>query len=411
MPPTPKSLHTLLIKPAGPDCNLACDYCFYAARSALFPAPGAHRMTDEVLALLIKQALSQTERQVAFGWQGGEPTLCGLPFFERALELQERHHRGQLIGNGLQTNGLLLDSAWARFLARGKFLVGLSLDGPEHVHDRYRKLASGRGSWAVVRDRASLLLDRGVEVNALVVVNDYSVEFPDEIYDFHRQLGLVHMQFIPAIGIGPEPVDTARFFPPAEALGRFWARLFDRWLEDFKDGVPATFIRFFDAVFHRYVGLEPPECSLGEECGDYLVVEHTGDVYACDFYVEPAWRLGRIQDDRLIDLLNSPDQLCFGRQKSALADRCRACPRLSLCRAACPRERPAPNLPSRYCRAYQIFFDHAHSRLTALAADWRRSQPANVAPVSNRRPQTGRNDPCPCGSGRKFKKCCGASPK
>jgi len=410
--PRDKPLSSILIKPAGPDCNLACEYCFYTHKSEMFPESKTHRMSRELLAVMVKQAFSQAGERIMFGWQGGEPSLMGLAFFKDAIALQSEHHGGRLIGNGLQTNGLLLDEDWARFLARSRFLVGLSLDGPEHVHDRYRRTRGGRGSWAAVRDRAKLLLDHGVEVNALVVLNDYSARFVEEIYEFHKELGLYHMQFIPCLE--PDPAGSGK--PAAFSLspgpyGEALKKLFDLWLADFRDGLAVTTIRFFDSVFYGYVGLPPPECTLCPECGIYVVVEHNGDVYACDFYVDPEWKLGNLKDDLLIELLNSERQAEFGRRKARLAPECRTCRWLQSCRGGCPRERGFDADPgsNHFCAAYRAFFEHAHDRLSALAQKWKQERRDQIpepaaAPIIS---PPGRNDPCPCGSGRKYKKCCG----
>jgi uncharacterized protein len=209
--PRRKALSSLLIKPAGPDCNLACGYCFYRDKEALFAGTQARRMSDEVLEETIRQALAQNIPAVSFGWQGGEPTLMGLPFFEKAVRLQSRHGRGQSVGNGLQTNGLLLDRRWAAFLRDYQFLVGLSLDGPEHVHDAHRVRTGGQPTWAEAVDRAKMLLDAGVDVNALSVVNSLSARFPDETYGFFKSLGLTYMQFIPCVETDPADPGRAIF--------------------------------------------------------------------------------------------------------------------------------------------------------------------------------------------------------
>ncbi len=369
-----KPLISILVKPAGPDCNMACTYCFYLEKDRLFPEVRTHRMSEEVLQEMIRQFLGQGDRQLSFGWQGGEPTLMGLPFFKKAVALQQKYGRGQTVGNGLQTNGLLIDQGWARFLKEYSFLVGLSLDGPEHIHDHYRFLRGGDRSWSKVKDRAKLMLDAGVAVNALSTVNDYSVQFPEEIYRFHQELGLSYMQFIPIVEPhGEKPGEAAPFSVSAKAYGEFLCTLFDLWIQDFKNGLPTTSIRFFESVFHVYAGVAPPECTLLEQCGIYLVVEHNGDVYACDFFVEPEWKLGNLMDgDRLIDLLNSERQTAFGEVKAALPEPCRTCRWLRYCRGGCPNDRIVTNGrftdPSYFCGAYKQFFDHAAGRLAQIAA-------------------------------------------
>jgi len=411
--PRRKTLESVLVKPAGPDCNMDCGYCFYKDKIELFPEPGRHRMSDEVLEELVRQVMSQGGEQVVFTWQGGEPTLMGLPFYERVVGLQIEHGRNQHVGNALQTNGLLLDAGWARFLGRYNFLVGLSIDGPEHVHDRYRLRRGGQGTWADTVDRTKLLLDAGIAVNALAVINDYSVRFPQEIYELLKDIGLGHMQFIPCIEPdAADPRKPAGFSAPAEGYGEFLCKVFDLWLGDFRDGAPTTSVRFFDSLFHRYVGREPPECSLLENCGAYVVVEHNGDVYSCDFFVEPEWRLGNIKSDSLSGLLNSDRQQTFGTMKSMLPVECNDCEWLEICRGGCTQHRlPVgdPGALNHFCRSFKQFFGHADSRLRDLARDWQakqiRSQQARPSGGN-----IGRNDPCPCGSGLKYKRCCGQKP-
>ncbi len=404
-----KPLSSLLIKPAGPDCNLACRYCFYLKKAALFPEP-RQRMSEAVLKETVRQALQQAGEHISFGWQGGEPTLMGYDFFHTAVQYQSRFGRpGQSVGNGLQTNGWLIDRYWAEFLADAKFLVGLSLDGPEHIHDHYRRTLADQGTWdRVVRSR-DLLLQTGVEVNALIVVNDYSVQFPGEIYQFHKKNGLTFMQFIPCME--PDSMDGSRpaaYSVTAEKYGAFLCTLLDLWLADFRYGKPTVSIRWFDSLFYTYVGLPAPECTLLQECGVYMVVEHNGDVYSCDFFVEPQWRLGNVMQDRLVDLLNSPLQERFGRQKSGLAEKCRACPWLAHCHGGCPKDRRVGHDGvDPLCPAYEQFFSYGHDKLIKLAEVWKREQAVEPAANAGRvGTSCGRNDPCPCGSGIKYKNCC-----
>ncbi len=404
-----KPLNSILIKPAGPDCNLNCTYCFYLDHSALFPETKIHRMSESVLEETIKQFMLEKQSHFSFGWQGGEPTLMGLPFFEKAVEFQIKYGKGKSVGNGLQTNGILIDKEWVRFLKKYNFLVGLSLDGPQHVHDHYRLFKGGKGSWAQVTDHARLLLDSGVEVNTLSVVSDYSVQFPDEIYAFHKELGLNYMQFIPCVEPDPAQPDKATSFSvPAEAYGNFLVRLFDLWQADFKGSVATTSIRFFDSVFHKYVGLNAPECTLTRTCGDYVVVEHNGDVYSCDFFVQPEWKLGNVMNGNLSDMLNSPLQKKFGMLKADLPEKCIKCRWLEICRGGCTKGR-IHDRSNHLCLSYMMFFEHAHQRLSELAEKWLKQNTAPpISPHDSNPQKPGRNSPCPCGSGKKYKKCCGA---
>ncbi len=417
MQPSAKKLTSVLVKPAGPDCNLACSYCFYLEKSGLFQETKVHRMSDQVLEELVKQIMTQGGPSLSFGWQGGEPTLMGLSFFEKAVSLQKQYGHRQTVGNGLQTNGILINGAWAEFLARNNFLVGLSIDGPEHIHNRYRQFPDGKGAWRHVMKSAKTLLSGGVAVNSLSVVNDYSVMYPEEIYQFLKYAGFDFMQFIPCVETDKEdPAKAAPFSVSAAAYGEFLCRLFDFWIQDFRDGKPTTSIRFFDSVFYPYAGLTPPECTLLPECGIYVVVEHNGDIYACDFFVEPEWRLGNILQDRLTDLLNSEKQTEFGRMKLKLPETCTQCRWLHYCHGGCTKDRlrdPEDRKLSHFCTSYRMFFEHADSRMRNLAASWKKEQQEQknketvMMKIQTGEASAGRNDPCPCGSGKKFKKCCG----
>ena len=417
-PKTVKPLSSILVKPAGPDCNMACGYCFYLEKAGLFSESKVHRMSLEILEEMIRQVCRDGSKNISFGWQGGEPTLMGLPFYQKAVEFQQRYGRGQSVGNGLQTNGILIDKDWAKFLKEYNFLVGLSLDGPEHVHNHYRLMRGGNGTWDKVVDHGKLMLDAEVAVNALTVVNDYSVQFPEEIYEFHKGLGLTFQQYIPCVETDPhDPKIAAPFSVSPEKFGEFLCTLFDLWMNDFKDNVPTTSIRHFDSVFYSYVGMPPPECTLLPECGIYVVVEHDGGVYSCDFFVEPEWKLGNIMDGNLIDFLNSERQLKFGRMKSTLPDPCKTCKWLKYCWGGCTKDRirdQQDNNLSHFCKSYQMFYEHADQRLQQLADRWKREQVQNskqenvIQSIQNGEIKVGRNDPCPCGSGKKFKKCCGS---
>jgi len=369
-------------------------------------------MSEAVLEDLIRQLMGQPQEEVSLGWQGGEPTLMGLPFFRKAIDLEKRYGKGKIVGNGLQTNGILLDKAWARFFKEYNFLVGLSLDGPAHIHDHYRRLQGGQGSWSQVAGKAALLLDAGVSVNALTVVNDYSAGFPGEIYQSHKDLGLAYMQFIPCVETDPEnPERAAAFSVSAEKYGAFLCTLFDLWLADFVDGAPTTSIRFFESLLFSYAGLAPPECTLQDECGQYVVVEYNGDVYACDFFVEPGGKLGNIRENQLADLLNSPRQSDFGKRKAELPSACMRCAWLNRCRGGCTKDRlrdPRDGQLNHFCAAFKMFFTHTDTAFRRLVREAQQqaqaASPQTPLPPSGR---IGRNEPCPCGSGLKHKKCCG----
>ncbi len=372
-----KILSSLLIKPAGPDCNLDCDYCFYLDKADYFSGD-KHRMSLKVLEEMVKQVLQQGPYQVSFGWQGGEPTLMGLSFFRKAVEYQEKYGEGKSVGNGLQTNGILIDQEWANFLRQFNFLVGLSLDGPEHIHDHYRFAKNRKGTWKKVNDRARLLLDSGVATNALTVVNDYSVNFPEEIYSYHKELGLNYMQFIPCVETDQNNnMKAADFSVGAEKYGEFLKKIFDLWHADIHDGVATTSVRYFDSVFHAYVGLEAPECTLANACGTYLVVEHNGDVYSCDFFVEDNWKLGNVLTHKMDGMLNSSRQEEFGNLKAELPSECVTCQWLKKCRGGCTKDRirdPMDKGSNHFCTSYKMFFEYSDKRLIALADEWKENQ-------------------------------------
>ena len=409
-------LNNLLIKPAGPDCNLDCEYCFYLEKEAFFPNTKVHRMLTDVLRTLIKQTLEQSRGGISFAWQGGEPTLMGLPFFQQAVDIQQQYGKGRQIGNALQTNGVLIDREWAAFLKQYNFLVGLSLDGPAHIHDRYRLDKARKPTHEKVLKAAELMLAQDVAVNALVVVNDYSVQFPEEIYEYHKNLSLTYMQFIPCVegGSGGKD-DLAAFTVPVEQYGEFLSKLFDLWSADIVDGVEKTSVRFFDSVFRGYVNFDPGDCTLLADCGTYLTVEHDGSVYCCDFYVDGEHYLGNAMETSLQSMLNSELQIRFGSEKADLPKECLDCEWLKQCRGGCPKDRllDANGGDLNYlCEAFKIFFAHSHERFEELAIEWQEQQR-----VLARREQTlldiqqqglsvDRNDPCPCGSGKKFKRCC-----
>ena len=249
-----RPLTSVLVKPSGPDCNLDCTYCFYLSKDKLFPETKSHPMSAEIQEEMIRQIMQQSGDAVSIGWQGGEPALMGLDFYKRVIELEMKYGHGQYVGNGFQTNGILLDRDWARFFKKYDWLIGLSLDGPEHIHDRYRMDKGHHKTWRTVEDKAKMLLEEGVAVNAMCCITDYSSECAEELYNYYKGLGLTWMQFIPVVESDPnDSTVVAPFSLTAEKYGQFLITLFDLWLADFKDGVPTTSIRHFESVFHGYV--------------------------------------------------------------------------------------------------------------------------------------------------------------
>ncbi len=366
----------LLIKPAGPDCNLNCSYCFYLHKSTYFGGR-THRMNDETLEMLIKKGIQSSDTDINFIWQGGEPALMGIDFYKKAIELQTKYGEGKTISNSFQTNGLLLNQEWAKFLKKHNFLVGLSLDGPEHIHNKYRKFPNETGSWQKVFDNAMLLLNTGVEVNAMVCVTDYSSMFANEMYRFFKQNGLNYMQFISIIERSKtDNTIPAKYTVSPEQYGNFLCQLFDCWINDFRDGVPTTFVNPIEAILFNFAGLSAPECTLNKNCGTYMVIEHNGDVYACDFFVESDWRLGTLFKDDLRMLLNSGIQDHFGKLKNRLKNPCIHCEWVRYCHGGCTRNRwGMPSSEGNYlCAGYKMFYEHAHLHLKKIAIQWINSQ-------------------------------------
>jgi uncharacterized protein len=365
-----KPLSFILVKPSGPDCNLACSYCFYTRNEAYFGSGHIHRMSDEVLEAMIRKSLGRPGQQMGFGWQGGEPTLMGLDFYRRAIELQERYGNGMRVSNSLQTNGVLINDEWNEFLKQHNFLVGLSLDGPAHVHDHYRVDRGGRGTHAIVENTARSMLEAGVAVNAISVVSDYSSRFAQEIYTYHKSLGFEYQQFIPCIEMEADGSKAvAGYSVTPEKYGRFLCDLFDLWADDWVDGKPTTSIRTFETFAEVYLGRVPSECSARRTCGEYLVVEHTGEVYSCDFFVEDAWKLGNILEDNPEEMLNGYRQTLFGNMKGRLPDKCLKCPWLGFCQGGCTKDRlrdPHDKRFNHFCESYKMFFAHADTRFKEL---------------------------------------------
>jgi len=411
---------SVLVKLVSADCNLGCRYCFYLPKAQLYPESRVHRMSPEVLEALVAQQMRLAARfpgaPATFCWQGGEPTLAGLDFYRRVVALQQQHgESGQVVGNALQTNGLLIDDEWAAFLAEYNFLVGVSLDGPEAVHDHYRRGASGAGSHAQVMRAIERLRARGVEFNILTMVTPVSAGRADEVWDFFMAHDLRFLQFIPCA----ERDVTGRiadYSVAPEAFGRFLCRLFDRWIAE---GWRHTYVRMFNDLLAVAAGEESPSCTFKERCGDYVVVEFNGDVYACDFFVQPDCCLGNLCDTPL-------ERLAAGSRFRALSDRkadlgvaCVRCEWLRLCHGGCPKYRMLENgevsAPDYWCAAYRMLFAHSREPLARIVGHVSVGDGARIAAKAAGKPATrtagkpGRNDPCPCGSGKKYKRCCGAS--
>lgn len=368
-----KLLSSLMIKPVGAHCNLRCRYCFYLDKQNLYPEERTPAiMTEETAAELIRQAFRYAESPF-FIWHGGEPTLSGLEFYKNIVHIQNQTGAERSFRNALQTNGTLLDEEWAEFLRNEKFLVGISLDGPRDLHDRYRRTADGRETHKIIEKNAVMLKEKGVDVNILCTVNDGTVLEPERLYRYFKDLGFSSMQFIPIVETDPtDPSRAAPFSADPEAFGDFLCKVFDLWFADIdlKNLRQTTSIRFIDSVFCRYVGREIPDCNLQKECGNYLVIEHNGDCYSCDFLVSRETFLGNLRHRDLFTMLNSPQQKHFGNVKASHDPHCLSCQWYKLCFGGCPKDRirdPQTRNRNRFCSSYKKFFSHAHERYLYLA--------------------------------------------
>jgi uncharacterized protein len=397
---------SLLVKPASADCNLRCRYCFYLGKAALYPGTKRHRMSAEVLERMVCTYMATDQPQYAFGWQGGEPTLMGLDFFRQATDLQKRSARaGASIANGLQTNGTLLDDDFARHLAECRFLVGVSLDGPADVHDASRRSVLRRGSHAATLRGIECLRRHGVEFNILTLVNSANADRPAEVYRYLRDGGFLYHQYIECVEFDASG-RLAPYSVSGEAWGRFLCAIFDEWA---REDTRRVSVRLFDSIVWRMVEGRVNVCHMERDCRQYLVVEHNGDVYPCDFYVEPEWRLGNVMEGTWEELLNSPVYARFGERKAQWNEACERCEFVAYCAGCCQKNRwgggADPRQLSALCEGWKRFYAHALPALESLAAEVKSERSARA--VAGPGPEAGRNDPCPCGSGRKFKKCCG----
>jgi uncharacterized protein len=403
---------SLLIKPSGADCNLRCSYCFYLGKAALYPESSRHRMSDAVLERLISSYMATSQPQYAFGWQGGEPTLMGLDFFRKVTDLQKKHGRpGAVVANGLQTNGTLIDDAFAAHLAAYHFLLGVSLDGPAELHDPNRVTADGRPTHAKVQAGLACLTRHAVEFNILTLVNALNSRHAEAVYRSLVADGCLYHQYIPCVEFDPQGKPLPFSVEP-EVWGEFLCTLFDTW---YAADTRRVSIRLFDSILFRLVEGIANVCHMGRDCRQYFLVEHNGDVYPCDFFAEPDLKLGNIMEHSWEELFNSPVFKQFGGCKAAWNPACDACAWVDLCSGDCLKHRYAgsrdPRRLSYLCPGWKRFYSHTADRFRRLADQIRRDRHLQNAAfemaMPTRAPATGRNAPCPCGSGKKYKFCCG----
>ena len=440
---TPTNFH-VMTKPIGPICNLDCKYCYYLEKEKLYDANEKWKMSDEVLENYIRQYIdAQQVPEVNFAWQGGEPTLLRVDFFRRVVTLQQKYAGGKVIQNALQTNGTLLDDEWCEFFAKNRFLIGLSIDGPRALHDQYRVGKQQQPTFDDVIRGLDLLKKHGVAFNTLTVVNRANSRQPLEVYRFLKMIGSEFIQFIPLVERLPQTrlkvlgLDFAE--PPipgslekdnspvtpwsvlAQDYGTFLCTIFDEWI---RHDVGRTFVQLFDVALAQWMGIGATLCIFAEKCGKALALEHNGDLYSCDHYVYPRYRLGNLMNASLGELVASAEQIKFGNDKSdTLPTYCRNCEVRFACNGECPKHRfirtPDGEDGLNYlCPAYKRFFNHVDPSMEIMCKLLNSGQPAAAimqilaqqrAQVMTQSTGPHRNDQCPCGSGRKFKKCCGAS--
>lgn len=434
----------VMAKPTGAICNLDCEYCFFLSKEALYPG-SPFRMADDIQEAYIKQLIeTQQAPQVTIAWQGGEPTLMGLDFFKRSVELAEKYKKpGQRISHTMQTNGTKLDDDWCAFFKAHDFLIGLSVDGPKEIHDTYRVNKGGEGSFDQVMRGWQYLRKHEVEYNILCTVHAANADYPLEVYRFFRdELETQFVQFIPIIERA-----TADFLPlanqgwservggerplyiqdghlvtersvQAEQYGRFLVEIFEEWV---RHDVGQVYVQLFDVTLGSWVG-QHNLCIFSPTCGNALALEHNGDLYSCDHYVEPDYLLGNIKDSHMIELVASDKQRQFGQDKMTTLPRyCQECEVRFACHGGCPKNRfintPGGEPGLNYlCAGYKMFFNHVNRPMTIMANLLREQRaPAEIMKLyadedeqqEKAYTQVGRNEPCPCGSGKKFKQCHG----
>ena len=417
----PTRIH-VLAKPVGSICNLECSYCFFLDKELLYPS-GTFRMSEEVLENYIQQLIAaHSAQQVTVAWQGGEPTLMGIEFYRRAIELQEKYRKpGMTFENTMQTNGTLLDDDWCRFFKENNFLVGISIDGPQELHDSYRVDKKGEGTFDRVMRGLRLLQKHTVEYNVLTTVNRINADYPFEVYRFMRdEIRTNWIQFIPVVERINEDgnslyqkgdkISNASVLP--EQFGNFLSLIFDEWV---RNDVGGIFVQTFEASARKWLSIPSGMCVFEETCGMGLALEHNGDLYSCDHFVEPNYLLGNIMEKEIIELACSERQYKFGQDKrDSLPKACRECDVLFACRGECPKNRflttsIGESGMNYLCDGWKAFFHHIDFTMQILVELIRRGHPASevmrVLTMEEAFANAGLNDPCPCGSGKKFKRC------
>lgn len=422
-----------MAKPGGAICNLDCTYCFYLEKENLYINNKNWRMSGDVLRSYVKQYIeTQDVPVVTFAWQGGEPTLLGVDFFEKVVELQREYSNGKKIENTFQTNGVLLDDDWCEFFKENDFLIGLSIDGPEEIHDRYRVFKGGQPSFAKVMNGLEYLQKHRVDYNTLTCVQKDNSYEPLKVYQFLKDIGSNFMQFIPIIErqadnsdellrLVKPSYDKSAFVPDwsVESLqyGKFLTDIFDEWV---RNDVGQYYVQIFDMALEIWYSGHSSLCLFKETCGGAMAIEHNGDIYSCDHYVYPENKLGNLTEESLGKIVNSEKQLKFGNDKrDTLPKYCQECEVKFACKGECPKHRfiftPDGEYGLNYlCAGYKHFFNHINPYMKFMSKQlFQKLPPANVMGWAKEKDRgfpsykLGRNDECPCGSGKKAKVCCG----
>lgn len=385
----------VMAKSVGSHCNLACKYCYYLEKGNLYKDNPKHVMSDELLEKFVEEYInSQTTPQVLFTWHGGETFMRPLSFYKKAMELQRKYARGRQIDNCIQTNGTLITEEWCHFLRDNNWLVGVSIDGPQEFHDEYRKNKQGMPSFHKVMQGIRMLNKYNVEWNAMAVVNDFNADYPLDFYHFFKEIGCKYIQFAPIVeritnhqdgrtlSSVKEGGELADFSVTPEQWGNFLCTIFDEWV---RNDVGDVFIQLFDSTLANWVGEQPGVCTMAKECGHAGVMEFNGDVYSCDHYVFPEYKLGNIHTHTLVEMMYSERQQEFGRaKKSTLTEQCRRCKYLFACNGECPKNRFAKSVDGEegqnyLCEGYYRFFKHVAPYMDYMKDQLAKQQaPANV---------------------------------
>jgi uncharacterized protein len=409
--------YQVFAKPNGSICNLGCDYCYYLKKRSLYPGEKSFRMPEDILEEYILQHIAACpDPVIPFSWHGGEPTLVGLGYFRRIVELQRKHRPShRRIINGIQTNGTLIDEEWCRFLAAESFSVGLSLDGPQQLHDSHRLTRGGKPTHTQAMHGYELLRKHGIACDVLCVVHAQNVSYPIEVYRFFKQIKATYIGLLPLVESAPHGRGAASSSTvPSEAFGAFLCTIFDEWMSE---DIGQVKIQIIEETARAALGQEHALCIFKKTCGDVPVLEHNGDFFSCDHFVDREHLLGNIRETRLVDLIESPTQRAFGQAKwDTLPRYCLECEVLDLCNGGCPKDRilRTPEGEGRLnylCAGFKRFFTHCRPFLNELSTlreqeITQRQTPRRPTTAPNAPPRIGRNDPCPCGSGKKYKKCC-----